>query len=178
MIELALSAALLATQPGVQGSTEITPADAALMLQGVLAQGMNTTYHGSDSVEGRYISFGHNSLTVMRRGYQTPSSEWPGGWYAQHLHIHRFDLAPVEVSYDPGTYQLVLTLTCEAGTYDCIGVTGASAQQQTFIEDRGLEAVSIAFDMHHFEDDYADEMDRLFEVWRSAPEEPELAAYD
>jgi len=166
---LAGMALISAQQEGVPAS-ELSPAEAAIMLQGYFAQGMSATYADGDRAEGRYITLGRNSLTIRRRGYRHPGSDAEPGWYVIERHIHRFDLEPVEVRWEPELEQITVILRCEPDAHDCIMSRSASARLPRFAEDAGHDALSIRFSMFIYEGGEADEMEQLFEIWRSAPE--------
>ncbi len=160
--------ALISAQEEAVPVSELSPVEAAVILQGYFAQGMSTTYSEGDLTEGRYITFGQNSLTVRRRGYRHPGSDAEPCWYVIERHIHRFDLDPVEVRWDPDLEQI--TLRCGSDARDCVMSRSESAWSPMFGEEAGHDALSIRFAMPIYEDGYAEEMGQLFEIWRSAPE--------
>ncbi|MCR9129162.1 MAG: hypothetical protein NXI12_06545 [Alphaproteobacteria bacterium] len=164
------AAALLAAQDGGRPVSDLSPAEAALQLQGYLAQGMAATYGDGETSEGRYVSFTENSLTLTRRGYRHPGAGSAGGWYMTQLHIHRFDLEPVTVSYDARSEHVIVTLRCEARAGSCIMAASANPGSPVPAEERDYATLSLGFAMPIYEDSYAEEMEQLFEIWRSAPE--------
>lgn len=172
MLILALAGALavIAAEPEGRPVSQLSPAEAAIVLQGYLAQGMAATYEDGESTEGRYVSFTENSLTVTRRGYRHPGGEYVDGWYVTQQHVHRFDLEPVEVRFDPASLEVLLTLRCEADAPDCIMASSASALFPMSMEDHSASTLTLGFAMYIYEDGYAEEMEQLFEIWRAAPQ--------
>ena len=150
---------------------EVSPAEAALSIQVYLMQGMLATYHDEMRAEGRYLTLIHNGITIAVRGYEEPGADRAGGWYMRSLHAHRFDLEPVQVTYDDDTYEAIIHLRCEADAGDCIGAYSASGLFPDPVEDRSRGELFVRFRTLFWEDDYGPDMEALFEVWRSAPEE-------
>lgn len=124
MITLAAVALLTAQTDEARDWSHLSPPEAALLIQNYLAYGMMGTYRDGDAVEGRYVSLGENALTVYRRGVQgstgDPDDPAPG-WYMNARHIHRFDLAPVDVELNQDRAILTLLFSCLEPESDCIG---------------------------------------------------------
>lgn len=167
---LAGALALAGAQPEGRPVADLSPAEAAILLQDYLAQGMAATYSDGETSEGRYVIFGERSLTVARRGYRNPGGEYAGGWYVTEHHIHRFDLEPVEVRFDPEVEEIVMTLRCAPEARDCIMAQSANAMFPMLAEDHDANTLSIGLAMYIYEDGYAEEMEQLFEIWRTAPQ--------
>lgn len=168
MMFFPIAMALVVSQPAAPGHSETSPADAALALQSYLTMGMIATYETDGAVEGRYLSFTANGLTVWRRGYESPDNERVGGWYMSELSARRSDLEPVTVRHDEAAGLISLRLRCLPGTQDCIMTRSASAASPFPAQDGyGVTDVSVEFDAPYLETGDAQDMEALFEIWRA-----------
>lgn len=169
MIALAAVALLTAQADDVRDWSHLSPPEAALLIQNYLAYGMMETYAEGGAIEGRYISVLENSLTVYRRGVREPLNEEASGWFAHSRHIHRFDIAPVDVELNAERSSLILNISCLEPDYPCIGASSSTPVRRGPTEERGSNVWSIEFTVIEPYPAYAAELEQLFEIWRTAP---------
>ena len=172
MIALAALALLSSQADEVRDWSHLSPPEAALLIQNYLAYGMMGTYQDGGAVEGRYVSLGENSLTVYRRGVQRSTGEPDDpapGWYMNARHIHRFDLAPVDVELNTERVTLTVSFSCLDPGSECIGSASSHEMFGGPGEDRSSSTWSIEFNVITPDPAYETELEQLFEIWRTAP---------
>jgi hypothetical protein len=171
MIGLAAGVMLIA-QPLPADHSDLSPAEAALLIQNHLAYGMMGTYREGAAFEGRYIYLLENGITVFRRGVQplTDNENDPApGWYMNARHMHRFDLAPIDVELNEDRVTLTLSFSCLEPESECIGSSSSHEMFGGPGEDRSSSTWSIEFEVIEPDPAYETELEQLFEIWRTAP---------
>ena len=171
----ALTAALLQLSGALpQG---ITPDQAALRIQELLAPGEAAPRLGSFGVEHNDLSFTPGSVTVTVFGVAEEREETVGGWYLNGYSAPREDLTPAEVRYRARDGALAVRLRCKRDAGACFGAVGASAQFPMLAEDNPLHTVNHVVVWSGYDPQDAAEIDVLMEIWRRG-EERSAPAHD
>ena len=169
MIALAAVALITAQADDARDWSHLSPLEAGLAAQNYLAYGMMDTYGEDGRSEGRYINVSENGLTIYRRGVQAPVGDLAPGWYMNARHVHRFDLAPIDVELNEERSSLTLHLSCLDRDSECIGSMSSHEMFGGPGEDRSSRTWSIEFNVITPYPAYEIELEQLFEIWRTAP---------